>query len=1055
MIVLGVCLPKLSYANKIHFQKSQNQGNLEFKVHPIEQYLSGTGKLDLNSRSSNKLLVLLIEFQEDSDSQTTGNGKFIQDPEDYPFPFGKPPHDLLFFTDQLEALRQYYIAVSYGLLDLEIDIYPQAPITEFNAYTLPHEMNYYNPPGASNELMISRFEEYFQDAFTVADLDDEIDFSLYDHFMFIHAGSDWQHDVNGDSPADIPSFYIQMGTGKEVYVDDGIMIDHACNVPETITQDLETEVDEYGTYIYNYGLINAVMVHEFGHSIGFVDLYNTMNYTPQVGYYDIMDSGGSTLIGFEWDGINYSLEGIYPALPGAWSRFMAFEEEYRNRGILKDITEFDLTKPINILPSSKPFDASALNDSTTYYVRIPLSETEYLLVENRQVDPDGDGGTSVWQSDDGRVILYPTYPSPNPNNDNNYEYDVLLPGFEGLDSTEENVLYFGGGILVWHIDNAILEEDDNYINNTVNKRHSHRAVKIIEADNIDDIGNVYSMYWQGTEYEPFYKYKPIIDEDGWFQGWDDEYIINNNGELEFFGTIFNEELSSTSAPALTTNDGSPSIFSLYDISSYPIELFQERIMSFRFGVHSFDVTEKIASYDSLQAIGQIGTSLGFPTFPVLSQNEINFYSLLEENWADNFGVGLNYNGSSKFPIVAYDTDEDGESEYFITDQNESVEFNVDELSTSQFGSNLTDAPIFIDSWAVPTLIVPTVDSLYIDPYDYQLEIGNTTLSFDGTNLIAATEDLIHLIPDPAWENWIIQDIEIDDYSPEFRPVSFVDETNPENNATFLQNEVGDIYKIQNGEIDKLFRLSPYTSDPPSQLAMGDFLADGNVYLTFGAGDRIFAISLDGTLAPGFPGYLEDRVITPYAYPRIIAFPDETVIVLEEDSNGFIAVNTNAQQSLKYSFFWSRNDVPDQFYWNENYEYLYYIYSDTNHNLYSSYSRDIVQNPIIWNGYRNHGYSIYYDSLNPSGASANDFAAYAFPNPAQTGEVRFKVMNAEDDISITIFDIAGNMLENRKVKWSQTAAQDIRWNTSKIATGVYFAVIKSSGNIKKVPFAVLN
>ncbi|MDO9577135.1 MAG: T9SS type A sorting domain-containing protein [Candidatus Cloacimonadales bacterium] len=1055
LIVLGMLIPRLSFAEKLHLEKTRINRKQEKKIHPIEHLLSGTGKLDRTSREANKLLVLLVDFQEDNDPQTTGTGKFIQYPGDYPFTFGRPPHDLLFFGDQLEALRQYYIAVSYGSFNVDSDIYPQAPITQFDAYTLPHEMSYYNPPGASSELMVSRFEEYFQDAFITADPDTLINFSLYDHFMIIHAGSDWQHDVNGDSPADIPSFFIKVGTGKEVYVDDGIMIDHACNVPETITQDIEIDEENGETYIFNYGFINAVMVHEFGHSLGFADLYNTMNYSPQVGYYDIMDSGGAPLIGASDGDLTYYLEGVYPALPGSWSRIIAFEDDFRARGILKDITEFDLSKSITVLPSSKPFDANALNDSTAYIVKVPLNDTEYLLIENRQIDPDGDGGNVVMTSNDGRVILYPTYPDPNPSSENNYEYDFLLPGFDHYDAILDKYFYFGGGLLVWHIDNAILEENDNYINNTVNIRHSHRAVKIVEADNIDDIGNPYSMFWQGTAYEPFFKYMPIIDEAGSFQGWDDEYILNSSGDLEFIGMLFSDELSSISSPALNTNDGDPSIFSIYDISSYSVDLFQKRAMSFHFGVRSFDVTEKIAEFDSLKAIGQIGTSLGFPTFPILTENEINFYSLIADNWANNFGASLNYSGNSDFPIIPIDSNLDGESEYLISDQNESTSFTIDTISISQFGSNLSDAPIFIENWVSPTLVIPTDESLHFIPQNQQTDIHGAVCSYDGVNLIAATAGKIYLIPDISLSGASIQEIEIENYSPVYRPVSFVDEADYANNATFMQNKDGDIYKIQNGVANEIFRLSPYTSAQPSQLALGDIFDDGNVYLAFGAGDRVFAITLDGTLASGFPGYLENRSIKAFAYPRIIAFPDETVIVLEEAHNGFVAVNTNAKQSLKYSFYWARNDVSDQYYWDDDKEYLYYIYADNQHNLFSSYSVDIVQNPLIWNGFRNQKYSIYNGSISPAAGSDGSFSAYAFPNPAGTGEVRFKVLNADSDIKLKIFDIAGNLLHDREVNRVETNAQDIRWNTSKIAPGVYFAVIKSGGKTKKVPFAVVN
>ena len=386
LIVLVLILPKLSHAKKFIIRKDITPKTIERKIHPLEKEFSKPRNItEINRRNYNKVLVLLIDFQEDSLSTTTGNGKFLQDPEGYSFPIGKPPHDHAYFSMQLEALAYYYDAVSFGDYQADIDIFPQPVIgEEFSGYTLPNDMSYYYPIGANSELMIERFEQYFLDCFNKADEDENIDFSQYEHFMFVHAGSDWQHDVLGDSPSDLPSFYIVVGDGKEAIVDNGtVTINHACNIPETITQDIDPEPDEDPTHFYNYGVINAVMVHEFGHSLGFVDLYNTRSYTPEVGYFDIMDSGGSTAISLGLDetgnnlaDIYYVFEGIFPALPGAWSRIIAFEDSYRARGILKDIDEFTFDSEITILPAEKMFDASTINDSSAYFIKIPLNETE-------------------------------------------------------------------------------------------------------------------------------------------------------------------------------------------------------------------------------------------------------------------------------------------------------------------------------------------------------------------------------------------------------------------------------------------------------------------------------------------------------------------------------------------------------------------------------------------------------------------------------------------------------------------------------------------------------
>ena len=1057
LIVLVLTIPELSYAKKFIINKGITPSATERKVHPLEKELSVPRNItNVNSRNFNKLLVLLIEFQEDSLSTTTGNGKFLQDTAGYSFPIGKPPHDQAYFTLQLEALTHYYDAVSLGDYQVEVDIFPQAVIgEEFTGYTLPHEMSYYNPIGASSELMIERFEKYFLHCFTEADADENIDFSEYEHFMFIHAGSDWQHDIWGDSPSDLPSFYIVVGDGKEAIVDDGsVIINHASNIPETIIQDSEPDHSGSITIVPNWGVINSVMVHEFGHSLGFVDLYNTRNYTPQVGYFDIMDSGGSTALSLGVDetgngqaDIYYEVEGIFPALPGAWSRIIAFEDSYRARGILKDIDEFTFDSEITVLPAEKMFDPTTITDSSAYFIKIPLNETEYLLVENRQVDPDGDGGAYPCTSFDQRVVLYPTYPLPNQNNDPTYEYDFLLPGW-----ISENYNSYGGGLLIWHIDEKLLYENNNYQNNTVNTRHSFRAVKIIEADGLEDIGNTSSMFWRGTPFEPFYKYFPLFDEEGWFIGWDNDYILNNHGELEFIGTLFNDEFNSSTKPALMTNDGDPFLYSIYDISSCSVEYGMERTMSFKFGANLFDVTQKIAEFDSIRAIGHVGNLINSPTFPVLSEDGIDFISYTDQGWQDTLNVDIIYDSTPTQPILALDTDDDGEDEYYFVNNTELSIISPYTNYIENYSSKLSDAPLFIQDWYMTPLVVPTEDSLYIGEYQY--DIQNSKCVFNGEQLIVASENSIHFINNPESYGTPNLQFDIENYDQGYIPICYND-SNPKYNSVFIQNNDGDIFRIRNNEIEEIFKLSSYTSEKPSQLAIGNFLNDGQIYITFGAGDRVFAITLDGTLAPGFPAYLDDKEIKPASFPRIITFDDENVILLEEMDNGFVAINSDAELSIEHSFFWEKVNTLDQFYWDENIQQLHFIYSDVSSNLYSSYLENIEEDPIIWNGYRNNGYNSYSGFIQYQQNPEDALSAFCFPNPTRHGEIRVKVKNAKAEINLKVFDIAGNIVWKNKIERASNDSQDIRIDTSKMASGVYFGIVSSDKEIKKISFAIIN
>ncbi len=58
-----------------------------------------------------RILAIRVDFQEDNNSLTTGNGKFELDPSTEAF-IDPPPHDLTYFQHQLLALSNYYRRVS-------------------------------------------------------------------------------------------------------------------------------------------------------------------------------------------------------------------------------------------------------------------------------------------------------------------------------------------------------------------------------------------------------------------------------------------------------------------------------------------------------------------------------------------------------------------------------------------------------------------------------------------------------------------------------------------------------------------------------------------------------------------------------------------------------------------------------------------------------------------------------------------------------------------------------------------------------------------------------
>ncbi len=1035
------------------------------RIHPAEQYFHSQQSLRRETRSDNfeKLLVLLVDFQEDNDPLSTGNGKFMLEPDpNYPISIGAPPHDYEYFTAILESMKFYYLAASLGNFELDYDIYPLENDSKF-AYTLPHQMGYYNPGLNNYDLFIERIEQYFQDIFTVADSYGEIDFGQYAHYLIIHAGSDWQHDIFGDTPYDLPSFFIQIGEGKEVWVNDGtVMINHACNVPETISQD------------GRYGVINAVIAHEFGHSLGFVDLYNTSNFYPGVGYWDIMDSGGSgRLVTVGFDGELYAIEGGLPALPGAWHRLLVWGEVFKEMGLYKQITDLPIGISIALEAASSLYNQQ---NPVPRFVRVDLNATEYLLLENRNVDPDGDGGIAFRGAApitpggvDYRVLLYPTAIHDDDVKPI-YEYDWLLPGW--INRFGES---FGGGLVVWHIDEKVIFEEgityedgtfaSNYEINRVNANANRRGVRIIEADNIYDIGNPYSWYWYGTEYEPFFRYKPMLDIDGFFINWSYEPFSNT--------------LSSRSKPPLLTNSGYPSLYRIYDISS------PSGLMSFKYSFEPFEHTGVLNDDLKISYLGSPASSSflnAMTEMPIFTDEGVRFqrHFFEPENdldvWEDFFGA-FSFPYSPTKPVVSYQ-EAGSATKFYVTSGNKLIKIADDVGNFTQvimeFDNEIIETPLLIEKNNDLLLVISTENELIIKS-EFELELENplylsipeSRVCYDGDFLWALSQNSIWFI---NFEYLIDQQDHSDPLllfnsydlpvtlGTDYYPVVFSDIYDVSTNALFFQADNGDIYKVRQEQdglsgrfLEKFFTLGQYTFEKPTQLSLGNI--QNRVYIFFAAGEHLFAVDINGNLARGYPRYLENKHFLPKGDIRILDIDEQTLLVLPVREEGYLLYEYDSGLIFEYSIIWDKPDFPDHFYWEEESERLYFFFADDNGYLYENIFTATEANPIIWNGYRNNGWGVYRGIHIIDTTPSETVIAYAFPNPARTGEVRIRVEGAQNRIDLQLFDISGKRLLNQVFQEEIATVHDIILNTSKMATGVYFGVVKTNGKTTNFKLAI--
>ena len=411
-----------------------------------------------------KVLAVRVAFpyEEPDDPLTTGRGTFdLRDTTAYfaenEHHFDSSPHDRRYFEAHLRALHLYWNTVSNGELSLDWTVFPYAPDS---AYQMPHDMSYYGRDrGADSGGIGIGLEQFVVDAATAAAEDPSIVFTDYQAVIFFHPGSDRQSDIFQDSPHDLFTAFIRLGNYVSLSAGVSDLLQEAIVMPETMIQDNRITV------------MNSVMAHEFGHQLGLVDLYKTSNFQTQVGNFSLMDNNALDVgVDVAVAGRRRIMFGALPVFPDAWSRlYLGFVTE--NRVIEGTGVYVPTAEGFRILPQVTP-----------QVVKIPISETEYYLVENRRFDIDGLGDAALRQDSMTNVILEPV---DSITVTANREYDFLLPG---------------EGLLIWHVDEGVAVLDtvtsdstaNNFLANTLQWDFARRFLRLVEADGLINFGGYYS-----------------------------------------------------------------------------------------------------------------------------------------------------------------------------------------------------------------------------------------------------------------------------------------------------------------------------------------------------------------------------------------------------------------------------------------------------------------------------------------------------------------------------------------------------------------------------------
>lgn len=440
-----------------------------------------------------RILALMVDFQTSTGNLTTGTGKFQLETTSAVM-IDPPPHDSSYFATKLQFLSNYFRKVSNGRMIVHGEVFGRV-------VTLPRQMSSYSPAkDGSNDKPLANL---VVESWRLADsLYPAIQFNLYQAFMIFHAGVGRDLDLVSalgydPAPFDIPSLTFGLATlrtylGDPAYagipVDGGsFRITNTMVLPETQTRLLPGS----GRSDTLQGSINGLLANSLGSFLGLPDLFNTKTGLSGIGMFGLMDvAGGISFFG-----------GLFPPEPSAWEKIA-----------------LGWVTPITVGPGTSTIELPAVGLKTgrdTVY-KIPITDTEYFLLENRSRDPHGNGQKVTVRRGNSTVTLsfptdtagFDTYDVRSINGSvvDVEDFDWAVPGL-----TSYGTAFAGGGILIWHIDEAVISR--NLATNAVNADLSHPGVYLKEADGSRDIGRNYDPFSEpgsGSEYG-----SPL---DFWFEG---------------------------------------------------------------------------------------------------------------------------------------------------------------------------------------------------------------------------------------------------------------------------------------------------------------------------------------------------------------------------------------------------------------------------------------------------------------------------------------------------------------------------------------------------------
>lgn len=952
-----------------------------------------------------RVLVLRVEFVEDDDPSTSGNGKmdFLGYGSAADGLYYDPPHVKKYFTRQMQFLSNFYKSNSFGNLEIEYTVKPDHPT---KSYQLPHMMGYYS--GFVRYDTESGFVYYnvyamemglvriLADAIASADFDPTVDFSEYDEIIIFHAGTLMQTSLNFFRFRDIPSATIPRGA-LETYLGIPYLLANAGT--DTIwSASINSEmarVDEY--MVGNMGTI----CHEFGHLLGLPDLYDVTGYSNGVGSWCLMGTGG-------WEGSPAigAPEGVIPANLSAWPRYWL--------GWVDPVVVADPETLLTLRASEIDTTQYGLADQTM--IQIPISETEFFLLENRQQDIQ-QKDTVIVDVEDGVPVSV-----------DHGEYDFFIPG---------------SGVLIWHVDDKVI--DSTWAYNIVQINPQHKGVDLEEADGIQHFDAwfyVDSIEYYGSRYDAFF-----VSDDNKANSHLGPFT-NPNSDAYFGKSLYNIEVSSALDTIMNLS------FDLgFHQAGFPIMVRRnQRIQATTYGDldGNGDIEIVVATYNGhLYAYNHDGSLYAsYSSFKMLS----TYLSVGDVNGdqADDvlFGSGFEIiclDGTTLTPFTnfsfAADNDITGTPLLYDLNGDSSLEIIIGSKDRylhclDSLGNDIAPFPLYLNTELLSTPCVFDNDKRFIG-----------TLGSDGRFWIINEDGVLKEFTDAQHNMLTFAAPVVGDLDRDGDP------------EAVIINGYGTIYIYSADTLEEKFDILIDTTFYVTP-ALADLDQDGYLEIIMPNSSRsLYVTNRNGTSENNFPIHFDDYLY----YPLVIAD-------LDDDGTDEIIVGIGTSDSLgsgELRLLHDRNHACEfsplfgEGGFNSPGAVLD-LDGDGDLELASGtdfgrlYVWDFPGQKVSWSCLMNSPkqWGFYTGILSePQSASGLIGSFYIYPSPVENeGVVRF-FLNQEAEVKVEILDIVGHQIGHKTLEHT-TANEynEIGFNFERQSNGMYIVRIEASnGTVREVKF----